>query len=229
MSDTRLSFTQECQDIAAHLSAQTGHTWTLALQEAERRRRLHGPDGAGVNLHQVWNHAERLRITGVFPQGLNQEDCLPYGVKLPAITVARGRSAEAISRDIVRRFLPLYTERLRQAQARQAQLEADGAAQHALLVRLATHPCVEASSGGGEGLRVKRTSAASPEASLRVWGRVLITGADTVHLELHGAPEAFVHQILSALDQLTLPGSIATGRPGCGDRRPSAPLKETSS
>jgi hypothetical protein len=154
----------------------------------------------------VWNPAERLRIKGVFPQGPNREDCLPYNTKLPAITVARARGAEAISRDIIRRFLPPYTELLQQAQTRKAQLEADDAAQHALMVRLVTHVCVEAPCGGGEGLRVKRTSAASPEASLHVWGRVQIIGADAVRLELHGVPEALAHQMLTALDQLTLPG-----------------------
>jgi hypothetical protein len=71
--------------------------------------------------------------------------------------------------------------------------------------RLVAHACVESPSGGGEGLRVKRTSAASPEASLHVWGRVQITGADKVRLELHQVPEAFAHQIFIALNQLTLP------------------------
>jgi hypothetical protein len=119
--------------------------------------------------------------------------------------VARARGAETISRDIVRRFLPPYTELLQQAQARKAQLEADDAAQHALMDRLVAHACVEAPSNGSEWLRVKRTSAASPQASLHVWGRVQITGADTVHLELHQVPEALAHQIFRALDQLTLP------------------------
>jgi hypothetical protein len=205
MADTRSSLTQECQDIATHLSAQTGHTWTLTVQDPEHWHRLHGPDGACVNLHRVWNHAERLRIKGVFPQGPNREDCLPYHTQLPAITVARARGAEAISRDIVHRFLPPYTELLQQAQARKAQFEADDAAQHALMDRLVAHACVEAPSGGGEGLRVKRTSAASTEASLHVWGRVQITGADAVRLELHGVPEALAHQIFRTLDQLTLP------------------------
>ena len=198
--------TPECQAIATHLSAQSGYTWTLEVQDSEHWHRLHGPDGACINLHRVWNHAERLRIKGVFPQGPNREDCLPYPTKLPAITVARARGAEAISRDIVRRFLPPYTELLQQAQARKAQLEADDAAQHALMARLVAHACVEAPNGGGKGLRVKRTSAASPEASLHVWGRVQITGADAVRLELHGVPEALAHQIFRALDPLTLSG-----------------------
>ena len=205
MPDTCLSLTPECQAIATHLSAQSGPTWTLAVQDPEHWHRLYGPEEATVNLHRVWNHAERLRIKGVFPQGPNREDCLPYSTKLPAITVARARGAETISRDIVRRFLPPYTELLQQAQARKAQLEADDAAQHAMMDRLVAHACVESPSGGGEGLRVKRTSAASPEASLHVWGRVQITGADKVRLELHGVPEAFAHQIFIALDQLTLP------------------------
>ena len=205
MTDTRLPLTPECQAIATHLSAQSGYTWTLEVQDPEHWHRLYGPEGACVNLHRVGNHAERLRIKGVFPNGPNREDCLPYTTKLPEITVARARGAEAISRDIVRRFLPPYTELLQQAQARKAQLEADDAAQHALLARLVTHACVEAPSGGGEGLRVKRTSAASTEASLHVWGRVQITGADAVRLELHGVPEALAHQMLTALDQLTLP------------------------
>ena len=60
-------------------------------------------------------------------------------------------------------------------------------------------------SNGNEWLRVKRTAAASPEATLHVWGRVQITGADAVRLELHQIPEPLAHQIFSALDQLTLP------------------------
>ena len=199
------SLTKECQAIATHLSAQCGYTWTLEVQDPEHWHRLYGPEGACVNLHRVWTHAERLRIKGVFPQGPNREDCLPYRTKLPEITVARARGAEAISRDVVRRFLPPYTELLQPAQARKAQLEADDAAQHALLTRLVTHECVEAPSNGSELLRVKRTSAASPEASLHVWGRVQITGADAVRLELHQVPEALAHQMLTALDQLTLP------------------------
>ena len=54
-------------------------------------------------------------------------------------------------------------------------------------------PVSKPPSNGNEWLRVKRTAAASPEASLHVWGRVQITGADAVRLELHGVPEALAH------------------------------------
>jgi hypothetical protein len=86
------SLTQECQDIATQLSAQTGHTWTLAIQDPEHWHRLYGPDSACVNLHRVWNHAERLSIKGVFPQGPNREDHTP-----PNLVVRRLRCAPIAS------------------------------------------------------------------------------------------------------------------------------------
>ncbi|MDH3602769.1 MAG: hypothetical protein OEU26_24420 [Candidatus Tectomicrobia bacterium] len=206
MPDTHSPLTQECVAIATHLNAQSEYTWTLEVKDPAHWHRLHGPQGTCINLHRLGNCPERLRIRGVLPRGPNQEYCLPYAVKEPEITVARARGAKAISRDIVRRFLPKYTQLLQQAQEKKAQLHARDEAQHALVGRLLAHGCVEAPTGGSEWLRVKRTSTASPEVAFDVWGRVQITGPQTVTLELRQAPEPLVHQILAALDQLTLSG-----------------------
>lgn len=204
MSDHPITLTQECEAIAAHLSALSEQTWTLEIIEPSDWHCLNGPEGAAINLHRFGNHSERLRVHGVYPQGPNWEDCLPYGSKEPEITVARERGAEAISQEILRRFWLDYTKLLRQAQERQALLEADDTAQNSLASRLLVHSCVEAPTGGSELFRVMRKSGTSPDAPIIVSGQIQPTGPGTLTVELRRVPESLANLILTAIDDLTV-------------------------
>lgn len=83
------------------------------------------PEGSGVILHM--GYKPRIEITGVWPEAVHAHghtrNFHPFNAR-PVITVAFGRSAEVIAKDIQRRFLPKYLPLFEeQAQLRQSVLD----------------------------------------------------------------------------------------------------------
>lgn len=117
MSDTIFSYVEE---VGAALSALDGNDWELYIphQENPNYAALRGPvvEGGGFEFPLTLDffhdtYRKKVRITGGYPNEA-RDLYISDDERSPSINVAPGRDPEAVARDIVRRLIPAYEERL---------------------------------------------------------------------------------------------------------------------
>ncbi len=88
------------------------------------------PDGRVFSLNSTWSGAGKLHISGYYPKdgdayrAPRDWGVVAYNEEAPSVNVSATREPVAIARDIVRRFLPAYTEIYRACIAKQQQQNA---------------------------------------------------------------------------------------------------------
>ena len=99
--------------IAAHLPGWTREIPELPPHEyTPRHVFLRRDDGAGIAIAFVWNQQGRIEVSGRYPYQASG-----HFRDRPVITLNAARRAEALAREISRRFLPDYLVRWEEAQA----------------------------------------------------------------------------------------------------------------
>lgn len=124
------------QDLAQEIADALGD-WQVSDDQPTSNVRLDGPAGAGLYLRTPYWEKGRVVVGACWPAAdVNgkHETFQPYfssygpnPTKAPRITCAISRGAEAIAKDIVRRFLPQYLPLYEQQAERMAATLADAA------------------------------------------------------------------------------------------------------
>lgn len=150
------------------------------------------PDGAGIHLGMDWRE-KKLCVSGCFPRAQNGQDFGPYRGRVN-IGVSPDRGAEAIARDIARRFLPLYLEQHEEALKQEA-LHKDAVTKaRAVAVRLAKVLNVPAPDKNGDG---SCSLYLNLEGSR--YGTVQVGHGGAVQVDLHGLDGDTAARVLTAL------------------------------
>lgn len=102
MGDIREKKAALVKQIAIHLSLLLGEEWEPATKKDWCRSMVINENGARIFI-RTDGDGDRLRVTGEYPG-----DHLPWGTDKPYITIAARRGADAIAKNIQRRFLPQY-------------------------------------------------------------------------------------------------------------------------
>lgn len=190
--------------IAAALSELLAQTWTHApREEVSRYTCITGPDGCGLHVDlDTWPKKPRLNITGQWPKsigdGRGRHSFYPYQDQ-PHITVAFGRGAQAIAKDISRRFLPKYLPMWEQMVEQRASYMDENKREQEVLARLAA-------AGGvthkGTAVRIwERCKIDDPRATATV-SFCPDKHNPTVDLKLENIPVSTAETIMALVGQL---------------------------
>lgn len=189
--------------IAATLSDLLGQTWTHA-PPPERcwYTYITGPGGCGIHVSlDTRNSGGRLNITSQWPEQINDgrgtHSFYPYQDR-PHITVGFGRGAQAIAKDIARRFLPKYLPMWEQMLQRRAAYMDERKREQELLARLAA--AGGATHNGTEVHIWQRGKIGEPRATATV---SFCPDKDnpTVNLKLGNIPITTAEQIMALVGQ----------------------------
>lgn len=138
-----ISISELAKDIAQYLE-----DWEAAKVSREAAEydtgqdhgRLTHSSGAGIYLCRLWNHRERVEVSGLYPKSADGSYRPTYGYgkgHCPEITCAIAKGAEAIAKDIGKRFMPKYWETFNWAKAQVAEYDRARKVEEDLLNRLA--------------------------------------------------------------------------------------------
>lgn len=190
------------KEIAQHLEG-----WEAAENDADNiyhgddNGRLTHESGAEIHLRRIWNHQERVEISGSYPRSANgkcypADDCRARGA--PEITCAIGREAGAIAGDITKRFLPNYLWLYGWAKERLAEYESDRVSEAALMKRLGQVCGIPA------GINFRGNAKIYGDCG-PVWVGIKPYGDNTVEMSLRSVPADFAEKICELLALLQEP------------------------
>jgi hypothetical protein len=150
----------------------------------------------------------RAEVRGVYPQGWGGDRD-----RDPVITVSMSRKADAVARDIRRRMLPAYAERLAKARARVARDDADRGERErvaALIMAAVPGTVVDQVQGWASAISLRLASGGYRNQC------VIRSGSDgaTVDLDVRALPAADALRMLAALGELH---GQAAAMPGAGE------------
>jgi hypothetical protein len=195
---TDIEFAALAQGIARELGKLRGETWTAGPGWHSTQRKLCGPDEAELFIStDSWRARGKGRITahGSYPT-------TNLRVHPEEITVAETRGAEAVAKEISRRLLPAYLDRLAEVreynEGERAGYEARGKALNEVAARFGNAYKQEPYEPG-------RSNTYSDSFSLyhlhgRLYGSVEASGApDTLRLDLHSVPRETGLRMLAVL------------------------------
>ena len=188
---------QITRQLAGLVAAELGEGWTVDTSEHLAEHRgvyLDGPDRARLFLSPDWRNADRLEVTGHYPDGASKVYPTPAR---HTIGVGRMRGPAVIAREVSRRLLPGYRDTLAEV-LRQLEARTTAADQRAAFLER----CREALPV----LSVDTRDPDRPRASFFVNGEGSWYGdVDAYHdgsrasLELRSLPAALVLEVLEVL------------------------------
>ncbi len=195
---TDIEFAALAQGIARELGKLRGESWAAGPGWHDTQRRLHGPDEAELFIStDSWRTRGKGRITahGSYPT-------TNLRVDPEEITVAETRGAEAVAKEISRRLLPAYLDRL--AEVREYN-EAERPGYEARGQVLNEVAALFGESYKQEPYEPGRPNSYSDGFSLyhlrgRLYGSVEASGTpDTLRLDLHSVPRETALRMLALL------------------------------
>ena len=193
--------------IAAALSNLLAQTWAhKPPPDRDWYTYITGPRGCGIHASVDSHNGGRLAIIGLWPDPIRDtrgtHTFYPYKDR-PRITVAFGRGAQAIAKDITRRFLPKYLPMWEQAVQRRDAYKNESKREQEFLDRLAAAGGAKATHEAGQPeVRIwQRGRFDEPQATATV---SFYPDADnpTVELKLENIPVTSAETILALVGQL---------------------------
>ncbi len=188
----------ELRALATEVAGLIGYTVDPPITDADYRDavRLHGPDSAALAIARQQNNPLRVAVHAAYPQGTSQ---VAYHLPDHDITVAIGRGAAAIARQIQRRLLPGYLTDL--TTAAQALRQRDDAAQAREKVAAELVAAVPGLRRGVDShTRVTLSYYGNAATHVTVNGTVAISGhGDTVSVDLTGPTDLLLPAFIAAL------------------------------
>ena len=114
--------TSDIRPLAREIAQHFGQGWTMEEappdwgEQVRTRAYLVHEDGRRIMLLADWGPGGKVRVCGDYGEDNGRRVCprdigaISWDETAPVINVSPHRSAEAVARDIARRFLPRYTE-----------------------------------------------------------------------------------------------------------------------
>lgn len=153
--------------------------------------------GPEIHLRRVWNHKERVKVSGCYPHSADRRR-YPTGEHqkvTPEITCGISRGAEAIAKDITKRFLLDYLGLWQWASERIAQHESDKANELTLMEQLGQACGIPAGRGIGGNTRIYGDCGS-------VWVEVKPYSIDYVEIHLRRVPPDLAEKICRLLKEV---------------------------
>jgi hypothetical protein len=119
-----MTLLEHVQQVATYL----GEGWS-AVQKHEQSVTLRHTDGRQIHVYLNTYPKDRLEITGYWLKDEHNSDYISYHENPPKITVAPDRPAQAIAKDMQRRFMPEFNRLWQDSLARKESAEKYLAAQ----------------------------------------------------------------------------------------------------